>query len=296
MRFYAAQLLGSLFIFFASTSVVYCQDFELAGVRYYNYPSSRVDNNSDNQFSVQEFGAFFNIPLVSKNKKTAIINGLRYAFVRINNENNPLVSIEKFMNLQAIAYRLMIWHQLSDRWSVVAMFEPTLASDFKAQLSGDDLVIQSTAFMIKKFGTDFQLGSGLAYTTRFGNPLVIPIIPLKFKSGKHNLNALLPLRLSYTYAIRSNLDIGVKAMTNGANFNVTGFSNDTTEINKINYTRANLGPVIYFRPKKMITIELSGGVSTNRKVEATDLDNNRFQRTNSTEAFFNVGLVIKPVK
>jgi len=293
---YFALLLMSLFTFFTSVSLVYSQDFELVGVRYYNYPHSKVDNNSNNQFSIQEFGAFFNIPWVFKNKKTAIINGLGYAFVSINNQNNPLAAIEEFIHLQAITYKLMLWHQLSNQWSVVGVFEPTLASDFKSRLSNDDLVIQSTAMFIRKFNSGFQLGSGLAYTTRFGNPLVIPVIPLKFESGKHRLNALLPLKMSYTYALGQNLDIGLKALTNGANFNVTGYSNDTTEINKINYTRVNLGPVVRFRPKKYLNIELSGGISTNRNIEATDINNRKFQKTTSTEAFIQVGLVVKPVK
>ncbi|MDG1237656.1 MAG: hypothetical protein P8N69_01955, partial [Flavobacteriales bacterium] len=70
--------------------------------------------------------------------------------------------------------------------------------------------------------------------------------------------------------------------------------NDVVEFNKVNYTRGNIGPVIYYKPKKIFTIEVSSGISTNRTFRLVDFNNNTYNNTASTEAFFNIGLVIKP--
>lgn len=277
-----------------ATQNAYSQDFELAGIRYINYPRSRVNNQANSEFAVQELGAFFNIPMVFKNKKTALVNGLGYASVNVNFQTTTMLTLPPSTRLQALTYRLMLLHQTKTKWWLAGIFEPTLASDFKSALSGDDLVVQSMVLAIKQLNKNFHLGAGLAYTTRFGKPMVVPLLPIKFKSGRHRINATLPVKLLYAYTPFAGFDIGLKAVVNGASFNVTGYSTANVEINKINYTRANLGPVVYYRPRKFVTIEIAGGLNTNRNLQIVDVYNRNFSNTTSTEGFLNVGLVIKP--
>jgi hypothetical protein len=281
-------------IVFMTKHNTYSQDFELAGVRYINYPRSRVNNQANSEFAVQEAGAFFNIPVVFKDKKTVLVNGLSYAAVNVNFQATTMPNVPPSTTLQALTYRLMLLHQTKTNWSLAGVFEPTLASDFKSTLSRDDLVVQSMVLAIKQLNKNFHLGAGLAYTTRFGNPMVVPLLPIRFKSGRHRINAMLPIRLLYAYELYAGLDIGLKAVVNGASFNVTGYSTTNVEINKINYTRANLGPVIYYRPRKFVTIEITGGLNTNRNLQIVDVYNRSLNNTTSTEGFINIGLVIKP--
>lgn len=267
------------------------QDFELAGIRYLNYPAAKANNSDSSKFSIQEFGVFFNIPtILNKDSTNIIINGLGYGQVRVK---SPFLN-EGNINLHAINYRFSWIHKFNRQWTFIGILEPTLASDFKSKLSSDDFVIQSLAMVTKKINTQFLIGGGLTYTTRFGYPLVLPIVPIKYKSKKHRINALLPIKLIYVFQMNPKLDIGLKALVNGANFNITGYSNALAEINKINYTRGNIGPVIYYKPKKIFSIEVSGGISTNRTFRLVDFNNNTYNNTASTEAFFNIGLVIKP--
>ena len=267
------------------------QDFELAGIRYLNYPTTKANNADSSKFSIQEFGGFFNIPsILNKDSTSIIINGLGYGQVKIK---SPALN-EGNINLHAINYRFSWIHKFNRQWTFIGVLEPTLASDFKSKLSSDDFVIQSMAMVTKRINTKFLIGGGLAYTTRFGYPLVMPVVPIKYKSKKHRINALLPIKIIYAYQVNPKVDIGLKAVVNGANFNITGYSNDLTEINKVNYTRGNIGPVIYYKPKKIFTIEISGGISTNRTFRLVDIEDNTYYNTASTEAFFNIGLVIKP--
>ncbi|MFT4851267.1 MAG: hypothetical protein ACI83B_003832 [Sediminicola sp.] len=272
----------------------FSQDFELAGIRYLHYPTSKTNNNDE--FSINEFGVFFNIPTTIKKDKTIMINGFDYGQVRINHLDNPISVFEKNTVLHFISYRFIMMHKFNQKWSIIGVLEPSLASDFESPLSNDDLIIQSTVLITKTFNSKLSLGAGLAYTTRFGSPLVIPMVPIEYKTNRHRINALLPLNVLYTYELNQNLDIGFKALINGASFNITGYNNDIAEISKINYTRANLGPALYYRPIETISIELTAGISTNREFRLIDVNNSTYENPSSTAAFFNIGLVIKPPK
>lgn len=279
----------SLICILIFVSNIFSQDFELTGIRYLNYPA--IDNND---FSVQEFGAFLNIPTQLKNNKTILINGFFYGQVRVNDLENHIATIDQKLVLHAISYRFTMIQKLNKKWTFIGLLEPTLASDFESSLSSDDLVIQSMAVASKKISTKLTLGAGLLYSTRFGRPTVIPVVPIKFTANKHRIKALIPTKVLYAYAVKPNLDIGIKATINGANFNITGFSNQTDDINKINYTRANIGPVLYYKPKKIITLELTGGISTNRRYNSVLANDDVLETTLPTQAFFNFGLIIKP--
>ncbi len=283
------QLIATLFCSFVFVSNIFSQDFELTGIRYLNYPAT-----GGNDFSVQEFGAFLNIPNKLKNDKTILVNGLFYGQVRMNDLENHIPTLEQELVLHSVSYRFTFIHKFNEKWALVGVLEPTLASDFESSLSSDDFVLQSTAMVSKTISPKLNLGAGLIYTTRFGSPRVIPVMPIKFKSNKHRINAMLPTKILYAYEAKPNLDIGIKATINGANFNITGFSNQTDDVNKINYTRANIGPVVYYKPKKIITLELTGGISTNRRYNSVLANDDVIETTLPTQAFFNFGLVIKP--
>lgn len=273
------------------------QDFELAGIRYLNYPKSEPNGRDGYQFSIQEYGGFFNIPTVlNKDSSSVMLNGFNFAQIKINLSGDNAAIPADNITVNSISYRFSFIHKFNNKWSFAGMIEPTLASDFKSKLSSDDLVIQSMGMVSAKINSKFLIGGGLAYTSRFGQPRIVPVVPIKYKSKKHLLSGVLPTKIIYTYQINPKIDIGFKAIVNGANFNITGYSNEFSEINKINYTRTNIGPVLYYKPKKIFSIEVSGGISTNRTFKLVDINNNSYNNSSSTEAFFNIGLVIKPFK
>lgn len=283
-----------LFILFTSTWSV-AQDFELGGIKYNHYPASSVKNNADAKFAVHEFGAFFNIPkLLSKDSSTVMLNGLGYAHVTIDHLDNPIsASVEK-SHLHSINYRFTLIHKLNAKWRVIALLEPTLASDFKEELSFDDLILQGTAMAIKTVNDKFKIGVGLGYTSRFGSPMVVPMIPITYQSAKHSFNAIFPVKFSYQYEVFQNLQIGIKGQANGANFNISDYSEGETDFNKLNYTRFNLGPVVNFKTSKYLNIELSGGISSNRQFNLVDTGGNSFERSVRNDPFLNIGLIFKP--
>ncbi|UTW63606.1 hypothetical protein KFE98_05510 [bacterium SCSIO 12741] len=287
---FTLPLIG-LFLILSLTSQ--SQDLELAGIRYFNYPSSSTRPHND-QYSIQETGGFFNLPTRLKNQKTILINGIAYGLVHVDYQQNSLLPEAGKINLHTASYNFSIIQKLPKKWIIMASFVPTLASNLKGSLSTDDFVIQTMAFALKEVGPNLKLGGGLAYTTRLGEPLVVPVVPLFLKSKKHRINAILPIKFMYAYRFKPNLDIGFKAVVNGGNFNITDISYHDIEINKFHYTRANLGPIIHFRPRKLITLELTGGISTGRNSRLLDLNDQTFTNSSTTAAFISVGFIIKP--
>jgi hypothetical protein len=291
------QILRSFFIQFILVLLVsvhgLCQSFELAGIRYNHFPHSQANHNSTAKVSIQELGGFVYIPLKLKNDKTIIINGLAYGLVKINHFNALASLPEPYMKLHTVNYSFMVAHKINEKWSFIGVVKPTLASDFKADLSTDDVVIQSLAFFIHKFNSNLKFGGGLAYTTRFGDPLVIPVFPIRYSNNKHNINTLLPIRFLYNYKLYPDLSIGLKALINGANFNIQGHTQNSIEVNKINYTRISIGPVLYYSPIKLVALELSGGLNALRSFNPVDYDGNRYKNQLPVGSFINMGIILK---
>ena len=288
-------------ILFFSTTFSKAQELKLAGIEYFNYPKSQInDALKSNDVSFQEFGAFINIPLQLKNKKTVLINGFRYASVRATTHNASLFSSNE-KNLQKIAYSLNFVHKWNEKWLIIAGVSPTLASDFKEKISSDDLIFQGNFLVSKKVSMQFTIGGGLIYTTQLGKPRLLPALQVQYQTDKHQLTALLPSFLSYHYKVGKNekLRIGFRTALNGGNFNVSaqGFPGTVSSpINKVIYSRANLGPVINYQLTKIIQFEAFGGISGARKYRLEDSDQADYKYDSKTSAFFNIGFAITPQK
>lgn len=286
----------STFFFVIFLKISFAQDFKLAGIKYANYPTSQIKNNSGNQeISFQEFGAFVNFPKKFKDNKTVLVNGVGYGFVASSLDNLFFSSNESEKKLQSFYYQLALLHQWNEKWNFVVNLKPTLASDFEGKLSSDDFIFQGGVTATRKFSPTFKIGGGLAYSARLGSPQLIPLINFHYKNNKHEINALLPINAKYTYSLLPNkkLDLGVKYNRNGANFNVHSANNS---IDKINYSRANFGVIANYQLTKTLRLETFGGLSTSRKYSLINTDNTTYDFDSESAPFFSVGIVLIPPK
>jgi len=272
----------------------YSQDFKLAGIHYANYPKAAIKDISGNQeTSFNEFGVFINFPKKLKNDKTALINGIGYGFVEATMYNFPTLPTSEYQKkLQVFYYQLMLLHKWNEKWSLLVNLKPTIASDFEQKLSSDDLFIQGAVIATKTMNNKFKIGGGVVSSTRWGSPRVLPVVNMHYKYNKHNLNALLPLNLIYTYSLlpEEKLKLGVKYARNGANFNI--YASDLAEIDKINYSRANVGILANYQLTKILRLEAYGGVSTRRIYRLVDFDKNMYDYDSNAAPFFSIGIVL----
>jgi hypothetical protein len=279
------------------------QNFEFAGISSVTYPKTKLkDSESPAEFSFQEYGAFINIPFKLKNEKTFIINGLGYGRVESKGSDLPYFNYNiKRENLNAIYYQLAFAHKLKADWTLIIGLRPTLASDFKTSISFDDFVFQGIGFALKQVNERFSIGAGVAYTMRFGKPFAVPILPINYKKGKHDITAMLPVKSSYKYYLgkKEKLSIGIKHVIYGALFNISTSDmelQDVPEIDKISYSRFNLGVAINYDITKSLRFEIYGGTSARRQYHLIDVLSNTHKFDLKNTPFFQLGIVLLPQK
>lgn len=290
----AQKAVAVSFGLFLILHVGYSQDFKLAGIHFGYYPRSEVKDVSGNQeASFYEFNAFLNFPMQFKNDKTALINGVGYGFVEATLHNRAsLQTIKDNKKLQAFYYQLTLAHKWNDKWTLLVNLRPTIASDFEEKISSDDLVFQGLIMATRTINYKFKIGAGVVNSIRLGSPRVFPVVNMHYKNNRHNINALLPLNIKYTYSLKlkEKLKLGVKYSRNGANFNI--LANDMTEIDKINYSRANIGLLANYHLTKILRLEAYGGISTGRIYRLVDVNKNVSDFDSKSAPFFNIGIVL----
>lgn len=279
------------------------QDFEFAGIGSVTYPKSGLKSNDNPaEFSFQEYGAFINMPYKLKNEKTIIINGLGYGREEIKGSDLPYLNYNMNReNLNAIYYQLVFAHRLNTDWRLIVGLKPTLASDFKKNLSFQDLVFQGMGFALKQVNERFSIGGGVAYTMRFGKPFAVPVLPINYKKGKHDITAMLPVKSSYKYYLgkKEKLSIGIKHVINGAQFSISNSDmdlQDVPEIDKISYSRFNLGAAINYDITQSLRFEIYGGTSARRQYHLIDVLSNTHKFDLNNTPFLQFGVVLLPQK
>ena len=275
------------------------QDFELLKIQSAYYPSQNIEESAiEGEIGFFEWGAQVAIPQTfTKSKSTILIHRFSYGNLSVNTGVNlPLGKEESKRYYHTIFYNFGLIQTLDRNWRLVVNLTPTLASDFRENLSGEDLLFQANTLVVNTKNKKLKYGFGLAYTTRFGRQLLIPTGLLKWNTGKFDLDILLPHKLNIMFKTPNNtLSFGLKAGLNGGVFNntseVTAVSN---MIDEVGYSRLIIGPAITFRLKKAINISLQGGMAVRRRLEFIDNNNEIFDRTPKTAPFLSVGLSFAP--
>ncbi len=288
----------SICFFILIISNVKAQDLKLAGLQYVNYGKSEIKDTEGNQeASFQEFGAFVNIPLRLKNNKSVIVNGLGYGFVEASRYNSLALSDNDLQKkLQKFYYQFTLMHQFNQKWNVLVNLKPTLASDFEQSLSSDDFNFQSAFIATRIINDKFKLGAGVANTMRLGTLRFTPVVNFYYKNNRHQLDALLPLNLKYTYAFlhEKKLKLGLNYGINGADFNVAPIQDN--EVDKINYSRANLGLLVNYQLTPSLRLKANGGISARRIYHMEDVHGNEYDFDSEAAPYFNAGIVLVPPK
>jgi len=285
------------------SSVNLFSQIQLAGIKYTNYSKVKVEEGTnDQEVSFQEMDVFLNLPIKFKDQKTVLINGFRYGFIQAQTFNTPIFSLEDdTKNFHSISYDLTLLHSWNPKWTWMVKLRPTLASDFVQDVSSDDFLFLGTTMIMRRFSDKFLIGAGLAYTTQTGEPLVLPVAKLKFENRKNIIDVLFPSHIKYLRKMGATkkLHVGLQAELNGGNFNVS-FSefvaSDPKSIDKLIYSRVNVGPVVNVRLAKILKLELFGGYTVNRTFKFSDFDDTEYQFNSENGPFFQIGLSLTSPK
>ena len=280
------------------SSPALAQDLQLAGSSFTRFPTADIAGSPRNQqVEVNEYDFFLNLPKQLKNEKTILIHGLQYRLVTPFADNDLNLGLDR-QNLHLIGYRLIVLHPLANEWKVLVLLNPTLSSTFNTALEGDDFLFNGTLQFVKKKSDRFSYGGGIAYTSRFGEPIPIPTLQLTFSSKNSKLQVLLPRRIAYDRYF-GKFTAGLLVAASGSRYNVNNTRTNAFDViepvDKLAYTRVVFGPSLGYRMGK-IQLEASGGITVARQVE---LQGDLFEDENYDIAngpFFRLGIAILPPK
>jgi len=287
-------------IFLLSSMNLHAQDFEFIKIQSAYYLPQTIEASAvDGKIGFFEWGVQVAIPhTLKKSKKTVFIHKIGYGNLRVDTEANPgasgMVESEKYYH--TISYNFGLIQTLHPNWRLVVNFIPTLASDFEENLGGDDLLYQANAFGVNTKNKKLKYGFGLAYTTRFGRQLVIPMGLLKWNTGKFELDIVLPNKLNIMFKTPKNiLSYGLQAGLNGGVFNnSTEIPSAGNIIDEVGYSRLIIGPSITWRLKNALHINLLGGMTVRRRLEFIDINDEIIDRTPQAAPFLGIGLSFAP--
>lgn len=272
------KYISTLFVALFFCTINFSQNVDIFGISYaynpkvglMNPPVSALENTD---LDVSELKFNFLLPTPLKNGSTTIINGLEWHFVNAFFDQLPDdYSFEA--NLHSFQYKFGINQQFNEKWGVRFLVQPTLASNFKNGISGDDFYLQGSLVVHHAINNGLRIGAGAAYTNGFGEPKMVPVLNVKYKTEKFDLDILAPVKMSAKY-YAGNLLVGLKAEVDGNQYHLQ-FSDEanpkTDNLDAVKFSRYNVGPVVGWTIEGQGRVELSAGVSLNRIFKVVDVN------------------------
>jgi hypothetical protein len=219
------------------------------------------------QVSSWQTGAAF--PLSFSEGATLLLNSVAYEVMDLE-YSGPPGSPTPVERVQKISYTLFIVKSLSERWQLVAVAAPGLASDFAGDLSGNDVTFTGVLGVKHSFGERLSLGGGVAYERSFDEPLPLPFLLVEWAIGpKLALNALLPMNATLLYSPWQTLDVGIFGEMGGSHFHGDpdrfGVGNPVMD-----YSVASAGAEARVHLTRWSRITLKGGYAFHRQFELFD--------------------------
>ncbi|MFC5048500.1 DUF6268 family outer membrane beta-barrel protein [Aquimarina hainanensis] len=248
------------------------EEFYIGTVSYTHFGESSFEEKQyEGKVGFSEVLVDLKFPYVLKNKKTIIINGVEFTNLKPNFSNEADASSSVSRNFYSVAYYLALNNRIGKQWSYSIGLKPAFASDFQSGISSDDFMLRGTALVSKQVSRSFKYGFGVSYNTRFGRRMVIPLVQLVYKKGHWGTYAYLPAYISQFYHLK-NGKVGLSIIANGNNYNFYDDTGAGLNLDKLNYTRVNIGPEYETKIGGKLKINVSGGITVANKLEWTDSD------------------------
>jgi hypothetical protein len=219
------------------------------------------------QVSSWQTGAAF--PLSFSGGATLLLNSVAYEVTNID-YSGPTAGMTLVERVHAVSYTLFLIQKLSDKWQLVAVATPGLASELEGDLSTDDVSFTGVLGARHAFSERFALGGGLAYERSFGEPLPLPFLLVEWAIGpKLALNALLPMNATLFYSPWKTLDVGIFGEVGG---NLFHGDPDKYGVGTplLNYSVASAGAETRLHVAPWAHVTLKAGYTFLRRFEFSD--------------------------
>lgn len=264
-------------VFWGLLTTAFAQGFIGVSYGYEMFPYARlqtpIPGGRDFEIKTTSWNVGVSFPWEFADGKILMLSNLSYKRVRFTYRNiPPFTNVENLTQAQSIQLSAFIIDSLSERWSLIVAMIPGVASDFERKVSMDDFTLQAVLGFIRKYGTTFQLGLGLAYTRDFGRPIPLPFLYIDWKITPNLvLNGLLPASMALRYDLHPMVDLGLAMKVRGDRYHGDpkkyGVNNPQME-----YSEATLSPSARIHFAQWLHLNIEGGFAFYRKYEFLDGD------------------------
>ena len=250
--------------------------------------------NMEIQTQVKTFGAAF--PLMFQGGKIMVLNQLNYrrvdfAYKNLAAESTTDNDLDRAISVNYTAFML---DSLSEKWTMVAVLVPGLASDFKAdKISGDDFTLQAIFGYIRTYSKQLQLGFGLAYMRDFGRPLPMPFLYFDWNNGaKLSASGLVPMDMTAVYKLHPKIDLILAFKVFGDRHH--GDPDIFSEVDnpQLEYSEGTLSPSINIHLKEWLHLGFEAGYAAYRNLRFLDGDEEAGSYDLEKTAYYRVNLVL----
>ncbi len=115
----------------------------------------------------------------------------------------------------------------------------------------------------------WEFGFGLSLNTRFGNEQLLPLLYYYRKKDKWETNVFIPSYIQQFYALEKG-KIGISLAIDGNNYNFENTVIPNLDLDKLSYSRVNIGPMYEFKLWGDIYTNIQGGVTIMNKQSWND--------------------------
>ena len=237
----------------------------------------------DAQVQLKKSRVGIEYPVVFSQGRTILLNNLSYQNIEFGYRHTQSI----LKRLHRVGYSLTLMHHLSDKWSLLSIVNPSLASDFKAGLTSEDLSFQTAVIADRHFSEKLSIGLGVAYSTQFGSAVPLPLLMMEWNDGgKWSFSMTLPSNLEFWYQAGQSVKLGLLISGDGDNyyFDPQGFQVERPELR---YTMMTLGPAAKIDLSSHLQLNIEAGIiglhrfefySGDEEVVSNDLEPSHYVR------------------
>jgi len=237
-------------------------------------------------FEVQVSSFETRVSIPTSYSSGVVSNGLDYQQLRLD-YTNPAPGAQLVEAAHALSYNLSWFQRLDESWSMLTLASPGLASDFRGELSVDDLALEVALVGIYAFSDRFAVGLGAGYNARLGMQFPMPVMAVRWQpTPTMKLEAILPQSATFAFQPHPILGVGIEAMLDGGSYHGDPDWYEP-ENPQMRYSLAKVGSRLTFHLMPWVHLQLASGYAFLRRFEfydgtdelvSYDLDNNGYMR------------------
>ena len=237
----------------------------------------------DAQVQLKKSRVSIEYPVVFSQGRTILLNNLSYQHIEFGYRHTESI----LKRLHRVGYSLTLVHRLSTKWSLLSMVNPSLASDFEAGLTSDDLSFQTAVIADRHFSEKLSIGLGVAYSTQFGTAVPLPLLMMEWNNGgRWSFSMTLPSNLELWYQAGQSAKLGLLISGDGDNyyFDPQGYQVERPELR---YTMMTIGPAAKIDLSRHLQLNIEAGIiglhrfefySGDEEVVSNDLEPSHYVR------------------